>query len=154
MFGLICRWKSAMLFAAVACVFAGCGGKDAVAPIEVEKQAFEDLRTEIRGAIDDPARETEAIALLDGLADDLHSLRDRISERKQRTRQLNANYNTPRADFEALFDQVDREIQSNQQRVTEKHRALLAITTPEEWSAISKARTRAMNAVIKSLQAI
>ncbi len=154
MSGLICRRKSAVLFAAIACAIAGCGGKDAVAPIEVEKQAFEDLRTEIRGAIDDPAREAEAIALLDGLADDLHTLRDKISDRKQRTRQLNANYDTLRADFEALFDQVDREIQSNQQRVTDKHRGLLAITTPEEWSAISKARTRAMNAVIKSLQAI
>ncbi len=72
---LICRWKSAMLFAAIACVFSGCGGKDAVAAIEVEKQAFEDLRTEIRGAIDDPAREAEAIALVDLLVDDLDNLR-------------------------------------------------------------------------------
>jgi len=147
---LICRWALGVLFTAIA----GCGGQDAVAPIEVEKQAFEDLRSEIRGAIDDSARAAEAIALLDELADDLHTLRESISERKQQTRQLNANYDTPRAEFEALFAQVDREIQANQQRVTRKHRALLAITTPDEWSAISKARTRAMTAVMKTLQAI
>jgi chromosome segregation ATPase len=143
-----------MLFAVVACAVAGCVGKDAVAPIEVEKQAFEDLRTEIRGAIDDPAREAEAIAVLDALVDDLASLRERIAERRQRTRQLNADYDALRADFEALFDQTDGEIRSSQQRVTEKHRALLAITTPEEWSAIAKARTRAMSAAGKSIKAI
>ena len=56
MSGLNCRWRSAVVFAAIAYAFAGCGGKDAIAPIEVERQAFEDLRTEIRKAIDDPAR--------------------------------------------------------------------------------------------------
>ena len=74
--GLICRGKSALLFAAIACAFAGCGGKDAVAPIEVKKQAFEDLRSEIREVIDDPAREAEAITLVDALAEDLNTLRE------------------------------------------------------------------------------
>ena len=154
MFGLICRWKSAMLFAAVACVFAGCGGKDAVAPIEVEKQAFEDLRTEIRGAIDDPAREAEAIALVDLLVDDLDNLREKISARRKQVRQLNADYDTTRADFEAFFDQVDKEIQANKWQVSERQRELLSVTTPDERSAISKAHSKAMDAAIRNIQII
>ncbi len=154
MFGLICRWKSAMLFAAVACVFSGCGGNDAVAPIEVENQAFEDLRTEIRGAIDDPAREAEAIALVDLLVDDLDNLREKISARRKRVRQLNADYDTSRADFQAFFDQVDKEIQSNKRQVSERQRELLSVTTPDERSAISKAHSKAMDAAIRNIQII
>jgi len=154
MSGLICRWKSAMLFTAIACAIAGCGGKDAVAPIEVKKQAFEDLRSEIREVIDDPAREAEAITLVYALAEDINTLRERISERRRRVKQLNADYDTPRADFEAFFDQVDMEIQSNKRQVSERQRELFAITTPDERSAISKAHTKAMDAAIKSIQAI
>ncbi len=154
MFGLVCRWKTAILFAAIACAFASCGGRDAVAPSEVEKQAFEDLRSEIRGAIDDPAREAEAITLVDALAEDLNTLRERISDRRRRAKQLNAEYDTTRADFEALFDKVDKEIQSNKRQVSERQRALFAITTPAERSAISKAHTKAMDAAIRNIQSI
>jgi len=154
MSGLLCRWKSGMLFAAILCAFAGCGGTDAVAPAEVKKQAFEDLRSEIRDVIDDPAREAEAITLVDALVEDLNALREKISERRRRARQLNADYDTTRADFEALFDRVDKEIQSNKRQVSEKQRALFAITTPDERSAISNAHTKAMEAAIRNIQAI
>ena len=151
---LICRWKSAMLFAAVACVFTGCSGKNAVAPIDVERQAFENLRSEIREVIDDPAREAEAIALVNWLVDDLDNLREKISARRKRVRQLNADYDTSRADFQAFFDQVDKEIQSNKRQVSVRQRELFAITTPNERSAISKAHTKAMDAATRNIQAI
>ncbi len=154
MSGLICRWKSAMLFAVVACVFTGCSGKNAVAPIDVERQAFENLRSEIREVIDDPVREAEAIALVNWLVDDLDNLREKISARRKRVRQLNADYDTSRADFQAFFDQVDMEIQSNKRQVSERQRELFAITTPNERSAISKAHTKAMDAATRNIQAI
>ena len=143
-----------LLVAAIAFSFAGCAGKVAVSPVDVEYQAFEDLRGEIREAIDDSARETEAIALVDALSDELNALRKTISERKRRSRQLNANYDTSRADFEALVEQVSQEEKSNHQQIVEQHRALLAILTPDEWAEISKFHTKAMKATIKSIQAI
>ncbi len=151
---LIYRWKSAMLFAAVACVFTGCSVKNAVAPIDVERQAFENLRSEIREVIDDPAREAEAIALVNWLVDDLDSLREKISARRKRARQLNADYDTSRADFQAFFDQVDKEIQSNKRQVSVRQRELFAITTPNERSTISKVHTKAMDAATRNIQAI
>ncbi len=154
MSGLICRWKTAMLFAAILCAFTGCGGKDAVAPIEVEKQAFDNLRSEIREVIDDPAREAEAITLVDALVDELKNLREKISARRKRVRELHADYDTTRADFEDFFDQVDKEIQSNKRQVSERQRKLLSMTTPDERSAISKAHSKAMDAAIRHIQTI
>lgn len=154
MSALIRRQKSAMLFIAIMCVFAGCGGTDAVAPIEVERQAFETLRSEIRAVIDDPAREAEAIALVDLLVGDLDNLREKISERRKRAWRLNAEYDTSRADFQAFFDQVDKEIQSNKRQVSERQRELFAVTTADERSAISKVHTKAMDAATRNIQTI
>ncbi len=146
--------KCAMVFAAIACAFAGCASKDDVSPADVEKQAFEDLRTEIRAVIDDPAREGEAIALVNELSEDLDALREKIAQRRQRVRELNADYDTTRADFEAFFDRVDGQIQSNKRQVSEKRRALFAILTPDERLAISKTHTKARAAAIRNIQAI
>ena len=92
------RWKRSLLLAVVISFIAGCAGSDKLSPADVEAQAFEDLRNEIREAIDDPARVVKAIALVDYLADDLESLRETITTRNQRVRQLNADYETTRAD--------------------------------------------------------
>jgi len=154
MSGLILRLPSAMLFAAIACAFAGCASKDDVSPADVEKQAFEDLRTEIRAVIDDPAREGEAITLVDELSEDLNTLRETIAKRRQRVRELNADYDTARADFEAFFDQVDRQIRWNKRQVSEKHLEFLAIMTPAERSAIAKTHSKARDAAIRNIQAI
>ena len=137
-----------VLIAISSLILASCGGKDAIAPADIEKQAFEDLRTEVRQAIDDPARETEVLTVVDALYRDLLTLRESIAERNKRASELNANYDTPRADFEALFNRINTEIHSNQQRVTGSHRMLLEKTTPDEWAQLSQARTTAMHAAI------
>lgn len=135
-------------------IFAGCASKDDVSPVEAEKQAFDDLRSEIRDVIDDQAREDEAIVLLDSLATELEALRSRVAERKQRIRKLNANYDTPRAEFDAYLLQANQEIQENRRRIGGSRRAFIAIVTPDELSAIRKVRSKAMIAAIKSIQAI
>jgi len=148
------RLKSAMLFAAIAYAFAGCASKDDVSPADVEKQAFEDLRSEIRAVIDDPAREGEAIVLVNELSEDLNALRETIAKRRQRVRELNADYDTTRADFETFFDRVDRQIRWNKRQVSEKHLEFLAIMTPAERSAIAKTHSKARDAAIRNIQAI
>jgi len=133
---------------------AGCAGKDDVAPVEVEKQAFEDLRDDIRNAVTDPAREAEAIRLVGVLEQDLADLRASVTARKKRAKELNADYDTPRADFEAFLSGVESEVRDNRRRVSETHQAFLANVTAEERSAIAKTHTKAMNAAIKTIQSI
>ena len=144
---------SALLCIAVASLFVACA-KDDVAPVDVEKQAFEDLRTEIREAITDPAREAETIKIVGVLEEDLAALRTNIAARKSHVRELNANYDTPRAEFEAYLAGVEAEVQDHKRRVSETHRALLANVTAEERSAVAKPHTKAMNAAITNIQSI
>ena len=144
------------LFACVCFAFlvSACAGKDDVAPVDVEKQAFEDLREQIRDTIENPAREAEAIKLVTALESDLEALRESVAERKSRARKLNANYDTPREDFEAFFEKQTEEIKANRERVSRTRQALLATVTSEEYDAIEKARTNAMSAAIASIQSI
>ena len=67
------RMRSIILFFGIICalLLAACAGKDEIAPADVEKQAFEDLRTAVRDAVDDPDREAEAVRLVNQLERDL-----------------------------------------------------------------------------------
>jgi len=138
----------------VAGALSGCAGKDEVAPVDVEKQAFEDLRTEIREAIDDAARETETIRLVGVLEEDLAALRSSVTARKARAKELNANYDATRAEFEAFLAMIEAEVRDNRQRVSKTHQALLTTVTAEEQSAIAKTHTKAMNTAVKTIQSI
>lgn len=140
--------------ALLAMLFAGCAGKRDVNPVDVEKQAFDDLRAEIRLAIDDAERETRAIELVDVLADELESLRRLKLERQEQGRKLNANYDTTRSEFDAFVNSSNVAIRLNRQRILEKRGAFIATTTPDEWNQIFDARTDAISAAIKSTQSI
>ena len=146
--------KPVFLSVGIALMLAACAGKDDVAPVDVEKQAFQDLRAEIREAITDPAREAEAIELVGVLEQNLADLRSRIATRKNRVRELNADYDTQRAEFDAFLVGIEAEVRDNRRRVTETQRAFRAHVTAEERSAIRKAHTKAMQAAIKTIQTI
>lgn len=150
---LFVRATGALLCIVVASLLVACA-KDEIPPVDVEKQAFEDLRTQLTVSIDDPAREAEAVRLLGELEKDLAVLRNSVAERKAHVRELNADYDTPRADFEAYLARVEAEVRDNKDRVSKTHRAFRATMTAEEGSAIKKTHTSAMNAAIVSLQAI
>ena len=143
-----------IVLTAIALVFSACASKDDVSPVDEEKQAFEDLRAGVREAIDDPARETEAIRLIDLLQSDLDRLRITVKERRRRVMDLNSNYDTPRAEFQAYLDAVQTEVRENRRRVSETHRAFLSIVTAEERDEVEKLNSKAMQSTVKSLQAI
>ena len=151
------RFRAGQALLAGVCIamfLSACAGKDDVAPADVEKQAFEDLRTAVRAAVDDPAREAEAVRLVNQLERDLEALRARIADRRSYVRALNADYETPREDFEAYLARVAKEIRENRQIVSETQQALSKAITREEGDAIAKAHTRAMQAAVVAIQAI
>jgi len=148
------KFNSVLLYGGIVLAVAACASKNDMAPVDIEKQAFEDLYTDIREAITDPVREAEAIRLVGVLEEDLAALRTNIAARKSHVRELNANYDTPRAEFEAYLAGVEAEVQDHKRRVSETHRALLVSVTAVERSAISKTHTKAMNAAIKTIQSI
>ena len=134
-----------------AILLGGCAGKGDVSAVDVEKQALDDLRSEIRIAIDDPERETRAIAVVDGLADELDSLRLLGAQRQEQSKKLYANYDTTRAEFDTFASTSNEDIRLSQQRIVEKRKALIEVTTPEEWDQIADARSEAIDAAFKSI---
>ena len=145
--------SAAAIFVAFIFGLSGCANNKAT-PAEIEQQAFDDLRTELREAIDDPGRAAAAVAVVDELEVDLADLRQRIEVRKQRVRALNADYYTPRAEFEAYLNQVAQEIRQNRNQVSDTYERFLAAVNADERAAIRKAQTQAMNAAIQSIQSI
>jgi TolA-binding protein len=144
------------LFAGIvfALLLSACAGKDDIAPADVEKQAFEDLRAAIRDAVVDAEREAEAVRLVDQLERDLADLRTRISERRKTVNALNADYDTPREDFEKYLVDVAKQIRLNCQVVSETQKALGKAITDEEGAAIARAHTNAMQAAVAAIQSI
>lgn len=142
----------ALFFLTTILLLSGCAGKDDVTPVDIKRQAFEDLREQIGEAIDDPARKAEAIQLTVTLEKQIGGLHDSIEERKRRVRELNANYDTPRADFEAYRDKVLGDMAENRRKVAKTYQRFLDTVTPEEHDAIDKAQTKAINAAIALLK--
>ena len=72
---------------------------------------------------------------MDTLAEDLTTLRENMAKRRRRAKQLNANYDTTRADFDAFLAEVNGQLKSNKRQVSETQRALFAVTTAAERSS-------------------
>lgn len=143
-----------LILTTLACAVAACASKDDVTAADTNRQAFDDLRAEIVEVIDDPERETEAVALVTALENDLNALYDMVTNRRQRMRDLNADYDSTRADFETFMRDVSFEFQADQQQIRVIHIGLRDVSTAEEWDAISKARTKAISNAIKSIKSI
>ena len=154
MFACLARRSAPLPLIALVSVITACAGKGDVSAIEVEQQAFDDLRAQIREVIDDPWREMEVLSLTDELIAALDQLRDQVSERRRHVVALNKNYDTTREEFEAFFEEIEADIQAKRMELIETQRALLALLTPEERASLEKVGTKAMRAAVKTIQSI
>ena len=150
----LARRSALLLLIALVSGITACAGKGDVSSIEVEQQAFDDLRFEIREVVDDPWREMEALALTDELIEALDQLREQLTERRRHVVALNKNYDTTREEFDAFFEEIEADIQANRMELIETQRALLALLTPEERASLEKVGTKATRAAIKTIHAI
>jgi len=149
--------KVSKRYAILLCVttaVAACGGKDNVSPVDTESQAFDDLRDEVRLVVEDPAREAQAILLVDALEHDFLALSSVLKKRSSRTRELNADYDTTRAVFDAHLKSAQAELRKSRRNVTRTQLALRDALSSAEREQIDKAHSKAMTATIKSMQAI
>jgi len=131
---------------------AGCAGKDKPSPTDVEAQAFNDLRSEIRDVISDTDRAEQAIVITDELEISFDTLREHLAERSARVKALNADYDAPKEDYIALFNDIQKDMEKNQQHISELHRKLIGVTTAGEWTALKKLKKATLSAAITSIQ--
>jgi hypothetical protein len=150
---LTTRVSEILLPFAVVFLLSSCANRG-MAPEDVQQQAFDDFRAEIHEVISEPERAEKAIELTQRLADDVLHFSEKYAKRRTEVRKLNFDYDTPRAEFEALFATADAEMRENQRRARKTHRELLSIMTGEEWDTLSKARTSAISSVLKTINVI
>ena len=131
----------------------GCGGTPD-SPADVKKQAFDDLRAQVRVVITDEQREDQAIAMVGELQVTFEAIIKRRLRRAEQANALNANYDATRADFRELYDDIKTEAETNQQELSRIHRNLVNVTSDQEWAQLSKSHSKAMDAAINALQAI
>ena len=132
----------------------GCAGNDKPSPADVETAAFEELRSELRSVIKDPARSEQALAIVDDLQLTFSALRDHLFDRRVKVAKINADYDASREDAIAILNEIQDEMASNQQQISMLHRQLAKVTTSREWSKLAKTKSATMNAAIDSIRAI
>jgi Flp pilus assembly protein TadD len=145
-----------IFLAVVALSIAACAttDKEAQAPEDIEQEAFNDLRTEIRETIDDSTRQTMVISHVDQLQIEFKSMRSSLMEGKSSVRAIFADYDASRESFDELITLHDTTIRSQRKQVGESHRVLVESMTIDEWSALNKSGSKAMNTLLKSLQSL
>jgi hypothetical protein len=141
------------LLAAITLSTTGCAGKKA-SPIEIEKQAFDDVRAEIQSVVTDPERAAKASELVSAIEQSFVDTKNNVATRKAHLIELNADYDASRADIEADFHLIAADIEANRQQISSIHRQWREILTAEEWDEIEKARSEALEAAIKTLRSI
>jgi hypothetical protein len=147
------RVSAVVLFAFIALGTTGCAGKKA-SPLENEQQAFDDVRAELLSIVIDPKRAAEAVELVSALEQSFSVTRKDIELRKANLILLNEDYDASRSDFEVQFEHIALDIRTNRNHISAIHRQFAEVLTAEEWAAIDKARSKAMNAAINTIQSL
>ncbi len=141
------------LLAAITLSATGCTGKNE-SPLDIKKQAFDDVRAEIQSVVTDPERSARASELVSAIELSLVEIKNKVATRKSHFIELNADYDASRADMEADLDQIAVDIKANRQQISSIHRQLRDILTAEEWGELEKARSKALEAAFKTLRSI
>ena len=132
---------------------AGCGGSPETVE-DIERQAFDDMRAEVREIIEDPAREESVVELVNRLQEEYANLRKSAETRRHALRALNADYDATREQFAEFLDKYNAELESSHRAYRESHRTLVEATTAEEWDALAKSNTKSMGKLAQSLSSI
>ncbi len=143
-----------IFLALVALSIAACAttDKETQTPEDIEQEAFNDLRTEVRETIDDSTRQTTVISHIDELETEFKSMRSSLVEGKSNLRTLFADYDASRENFEELIALHNTTMKSQRKQIGESHRVLVESMTVDEWAALNKKGSKAMSTLLKSLQ--
>ena len=141
-----------LVLLAIFCL-AGCAGKGQ-SPLEKMAEAFADLRAEVQVVVADPERAAQANILIDQLQQTYTDNADSVESRKDRLRELNEDYDSSRTAMDEQLELIIADLGANQQVVLAIAKQMSALLTPEEKDELAKARSKALNAAIKAMDAI
>jgi len=138
-------------FFVVAIGIAACAGNKQTLEQE-ESESFADLRAEVTDVVTDPDRRQLALDAVDELEVTMQRLDKSLEERVDKFRHLYANYDTTQAEMEKATDDVLVLMKSNFDAAHVQFRQLSPHLTVDEWDAINKSTSEALDASIAALQ--
>jgi hypothetical protein len=130
------------------------GDKAVQSPEDIETQAFTDLRAEVFETIEDSERQAQIIGQIEQLQVAFYSMRNSIVNRKSNLRELFADYDTTREQFDEQVALHGAQIKSDRKQFGDRRQTLAEALTIDEWSALNKAESKAMNTLLNSLKSI
>ena len=122
----------------------GCSHKPKPSALETAKGVFAELRKGVREEIKDPARATEAEGLVDQFEQLVIEGNAARAAHESALRSLTANYDATEADFKALFREFNEKKAGRQEQIIAILQRARAITTADEWDALAKVRSHAL----------
>lgn len=128
----------------------GCSSKPEPSPRDTARTAFEELRTQLRTEIADPAKRDTLLARTDEMetlvtqtAADQRQTADRIAA-------LNRNYDATEQEFLTAFGDLNEKRATRHRRLVEIHAAVRTLATDEEWRRVGKFKKLALEAVYEA----
>ena len=134
---------------AFALSIAACSGSKTTVEQD-ESAAFADFRDEV-SAVVAPERQQGALDSLDEMRNAYFEVNQKMEDRMSQFRQLNANYDTTEAELRQATAATEKQMKSNFDEFVTSFRQFRAQMTEEEWDAISKTGSKAMEAAVAAL---
>jgi hypothetical protein len=119
-------------------ILTSCGGGQSAAETTDRRQV--DFQAKVREVIADEARADAVLQTVAEFHDVAVDAQAQAQSYTERFRALNANYEAPREDFEALIAADEEERLAIRERLLALRQDLVDNTTDEEWEALTDAR--------------
>jgi cysteinyl-tRNA synthetase len=133
------------LLVAVASLSA-CSHKPKPTSAEIATTKLDDLETKVRAVVKDDARAAKVIAAVEGMRTLLTAQTQALAAHDRRITALLTDYAASDADLRSEFDAFNAGRNERARRAVDALSQMRAATTPEEWSALDRARRQALNA--------
>jgi chromosome condensin MukBEF ATPase and DNA-binding subunit MukB len=131
-----------------------CSFINSVTPEEKEQKAFEEYRETIKEVVPESDRQVEILSLAQKYQADFNKLRATVEAQRNGLRNLNADYDATREQFQAFIDKYDTEIGAARKEATGSRMAFVRATTAEEWAVLKKADAKALKNMVTTTQRI
>ena len=144
------RTKKVPLFAVLASVLvmaSGCGRQHNLTEAEIRQQMFAELRT-LADELAEADRRAKVQALLDSLEVDLQTMKETTAQFVADNKELNADYDATRYDFDRLQARFNGDRQRLQQKILTAKFQIKELVTPDEWSKLVNAKNRLMQELL------
>ena len=142
-----------VMLVATALLAAGCA-RNKANPDDEAREAFDDVRAELVTVVEDPERQSQALALLDQLQAIHRESNENIDLHRVELRRINADYDATPEQLRAEFDRFNALVKQNNQQIWQVREQFAALLTAEEWDELEKRRTKALDATYRALKAI